>query len=398
MRATLRRRAEAARLCALGGGFQVVWGAVLAVSLQERIIALGGASGAVQRYGIVAAVGAGLATVVQIAAGAGSDAVRARTGDRTRFYAAGVLLAMPALAWFYLTSSVVEAACAFFALQVAINVAGGPYQAIIPDYVAPERRGAASSWMAGYQSLGNAAGLLLAGFVHDLRTVAAVLGAQLLGACSVTAAHARGLAAHSGRENAPPLSLRGPLGVLLVSRGLANVGFYVLLGFLLFFVRESLRVPVADVTMQTALIFLTFTLSAIAGAVAAAKPTDRRDKRLVISVAVSVVVVALSGLAFASALPAAYASAALAGAGWGAFVTADWALATTVLPGTSMATAMGVWNVATTLPQVVAPLLAAPLVAQVDALQPGAGPRAAVGLAVVALAAGAVSVWRLPRS
>ena len=68
---------------------------------------------------------------------------------------------------------------AFFFLQFGMNVAGGPYQAVIADYIPAGRRGMASSWMSAYQSFGNVAGLLVAGFVHDLRLVAVALAAPL---------------------------------------------------------------------------------------------------------------------------------------------------------------------------------------------------------------------------
>ena len=94
----------------------------------------------------------------------------------------------------------------------------------------------------------------------------------------------------------------------------------------------------------------------------------------------------------------AYAAAVCAGAAWGAFVTADWALAAAVLPAGAMATAMGIWNVATTLPQVVAPLATAPLVLRFNEIAPGLGPRAAIVLALCEFVAGGALIWRLPRA
>ncbi len=61
-----------------------------------------------------------------------------------------------------------------------------------------------------------------------------------------------------------------------------------------------------------------------------------------------------------------------------------------------MASAMGVWNVATTVPQIAAPLIAAPLVEHFNALSPGEGPRAAIVFSMIAFAAGATFIWRLP--
>lgn len=392
-------RPEAARLCALNAGIQLVWGAVLAVSLQERSIALAGHGDAIRLYAWVAAAGASIATIVQLLAGAASDAARRRGRSRQLFYAAGVFAALPALGWFYRATDFPQLVAAFFCLQAALNIVGGPYQAIIPDYVPPAARGRAAGWMSAYQSLGNAAGLVVAAFVHNLTVAALCLGVPLAACWTVTAGHARHLAAAAPSPRADArLSVRGPLGTLLLSRGAINVGFYTLLGFLLFFVRDALGVRGPALETQTGLVFLTFTVAAIAGAVLAARPADRYDKRLVVTLAAGAIVVALAGLAAAASLPAAYAAAAAAGAAWGAFVSADWALATALLPAGSMATAMGVWNVATTLPQVVAPSIAAPLVLRVNELHAGAGPRAAIVLALVEFALGAALVWRLPRA
>ena len=392
-------RVSAARICALNAGLQFVWGAILAVSLQERAIALGG-NAALADYARVAAAGALVATIVQLAAGVLSDRAVARGGSRAPFYATGVALALPALGWFYAARSFAELVAAFLALEVAMNVCAGPYQAIIPDRIPPARRGRASAWMSAYQSIGNACGLVLAGFAHDLALVAASLGIGLGGTYVVTQLGSRGGAIRSPERGArfdARTALRGSLGTLLVSRGLVNVGFFTLLGFLLFFVRDALGVRGPALETQTALVFLTFTLSAVVGAIASAAATDRYDKRAVVTVAVAVIALALAALASARSLPPAYAAAALAGAAWGAFVTADWAIASALLPPAGMATAMGVWNVATTLPQTIAPLLAGALVASIGPARAATGVRAVVVLALVEFALGGAAIWRLPR-
>ena len=388
--------AAPARLCAFNVGLQLVWGAILAVSLQDRTIALGGRH-AVAAYAMVAAAGAAVATVAQIVIGAASDRRRARIGSRDAFYAAGVALTVPALAAFFFAPTYALLVVAFLALEIATNVASGPYQAVIPDYVGRSRHGAAAAWTSAYQSIGNAVGLIVAGFVHDARAVAGLLAAGLAGTYAVTAAHVRGrtpVAAHT-----PPAErrTRGALAALLVSRGVTNVGFFTLLGFLLFFVRDALGVRGDAVRVQTALLFLTFTFFAVAGAALAARPADRYDKRAVVTVALGVVASALVALALATSSPVAFMAAAVAGIGWGAFATTDWALATALLPPGAMATSMGVWNVATTVPQIVAPLLAAPLVVRLDALHVGLGARGAIVLAFAEFVAGAAAVWRLPR-
>ncbi len=386
-------RANPALLGAFTFGIQVVWGAILGVSLQARTIELSGGQ-AVTIFSFVLATGAALAAITQVVAGIGSDERRKRVGNRLAFYLWGVILAVPALIWFYLAPNLVQFIIAFFSLQIALNVATGPYQAAIPDHIPLERRGAASSWMSGWQSFGNAVGLVVVAFINDLRLVAGILAVALLSAWAVTFTHVRRLTAgpqHPSRFRADQTFI-----ALLFSRGTINLGFFTLLGYLLFFVQFSLGIDAGAVKTQTGLIFLTFTIAGILGAVLAARPSDRFDLRVVATIANCGVVVALALLANAHGLLVAYIAAGVAGACWGAFFTSDWALACALLPRGAMATAMGVWNIATAGPQVLAPLLALPVVKYYNAVAAGFGYRAAIVLALIEFVIGTALLWRLP--
>jgi len=382
-----------ARLGAFTFGIQVVWGAILGVSLQARTIDFAGAQ-AVTIFSYVLATGAALAAITQVVAGIASDERRKRVGNRLAFYLWGVALAIPALVWFYLAPDLAQFVIAFFALQIALNVATGPYQAAIPDHIPIERRGIASSWMSGWQSLGNAVGLVVVAFINDLRLVAAILAVALASAWTVTFTHVRNLTI----SPAPSARFRadGTFIALLLSRGTINLGFFTLLGYLLFFVQFSLGVDAAAVKTTTGLVFLTFTICGILGAALAARPSDRYDLRAVATIANCGVVVALALLASAHTLVVAFVAAAIAGACWGAFFTSDWALACALLPRGAIATAMGVWNVATAGPQVLAPLLALPVVTYFNTAASGLGYRAAIVLALAEFAVGTALLWRLP--
>ncbi|MBO0796486.1 MAG: hypothetical protein J2P36_36830, partial [Ktedonobacteraceae bacterium] len=62
-------------------------------------------------------------------------------------------------------------------------------------------------------------------------------------------------------------------------------------------------------------------------------------------------------------LPLVLAAGALFGLGYGAYGSVDWALVADVLPSDrNFARDMGVWNIALSLPQVVAPVLGGPLI------------------------------------
>jgi MFS family permease len=383
-----------ARFAALWFGVQLVWGAVLAVSLQSRSTALA-PSDALAAYSVIAALGALVGMVAQLASGPLADRYFERSGNRRIFYAAGVAIAVPALLWFYLASNYTQLLTAFFLLQLGMNIVGGPYAAIVPDYVPPGQAGSASAWMGTLQAVGNAGGLLVAAFVESRFAVACILAAALAATWLITS---RATSTYrADRAPRQPLTVGRDFRTLLASRTAINFGFYTLLGFLFFFVAQSLHTPAAAVRTSTALLFLTFTLTNVAGAALAAKPADRFDKRAVVLTANVIVGAGLLLLALAPNAATAFAAAAIAGIGWGAYFIADWALAVTLLPRSAMASAMSVWNIAATLPQILAPVITTPLVKTANAALPGAGPRLAIGLAILEFTLGAVWLYRLPK-
>jgi MFS family permease len=386
--------AALARLATYWFGLQFVWGAILGVSLQARSSALGGTH-AIDAYAVIAALGAVVGTLVQFIVAPRADAAFARTGYRRAYYARGAVIAAPALAWFYLAPDYAQLLAAFFVLQIGMNVAIGPYQAIVPDYVPAPQTGRASAWMGIFQPLGNTGGLIVAGFVSDPRIVAAGLIVVLLISWAITAG---GIGSVRPQTNTrEKLRIDRTLRTLVFSRLAINFGFYTLLGFLFFYVSESLGMTGAAIRIQTALIFITFTGANVIGAMLAARPIDRFDKRYVVIAANGVVALGLAALALAPSVAVAYAAAAVAGIAWGAYFIADWALAVTLLPRGAMAGAMSVWNVAAAVPQIAAPLVTVPLVHAADAIRGGLGPRAAIVLAIVEFTLGALWLLRLPK-
>ncbi len=391
MRAIVVRTAQPARIAALWFGIQAVWSAILGVYLQSRITGLAPGD-ALRVYGIVAASGAVVAAIVQVGIGRWSDQRIEARGHRREFYLTGVAIAIVALGAFFGARSALTLSLAFIALQIGMNVVGGPYQAAIPDAVPAAAGGRASAWMSTLSFAGSVAGLIVAATSDGIIAALALMLALGAGA-AITLAHVRRLA---------PIAVRGTsfrftrdIVTLLISRGAINVGFYTLFGFLFFFVGESLHVT--DARTTTGLLFIVFTVAGIAGAAIAARPADRYDKRAVIGVAALAIAVTVGVFAAAPNVGVAYVAAAASGVAWGAFFTADWAIAYVVLPRGAMATALGVWNLAAAIPQIVAPALTAPLVAAVNARSPGNGPRAALALVIVEFCIGAALVWRIPR-
>lgn len=384
------------RLALFWLGIQAVWGALLGISLQARTVEL--ASGnALIAYGRLATLGAVVAAIAQIAVGIWSDRRRDGGSRRLEFYLAGAVGGAIALLWFYDARNFVSLMLAFVAVQATLNVAIGPYQAIIPDFIEESRIGIASSWMAALQSAGNAIGALAASFIGNARVLGASLSGVLLVTSALTASHARRLPL---RRAAAPARLRPTRAFvdLFISRALVYVGFYTLLGYLLFYVRATLRTgSLAEARLFTGILIVSFTIVGALGAALAARPSDRLDKRLVATFGAAGFVLALGIFIAAHSTPAVILATIVAGIGWGVFLVADWAIACRVLPPGAMASAMGIWNLAIVLPQIVAPALTTAILTR-TAANPAAAPRIAFALAVAETLVGIAWLWRLSRS
>ncbi len=66
-------------------------------------------------------------------------------------------------------------------------------------------------------------------------------------------------------------------------------------------------------------------------------------------------------LIFTSSVWIAAGAGCLLGLGWGAFLASDWAFACTLMPKHKTGSYMGIWDVTTLMPQVLAPVIAAPI-------------------------------------
>lgn len=373
-------------------GIQVVWGALLGVSLQARVSELV-PSHALAAFGAIASAGAAVAAVTQIAVGILSDRRRAKGSRRIEYYAGGALAAAFALVWFYSAPGYAQLFASVIVLQIAMNVAIGPYQAVIPDFVPDEQVGTASSWMAALQSLGNACGAVLAALAGSRYAVAGAIAGALLLSCAITAVHVKRLAVLPIRSAS--MHITRAFVDLFISRAFVFLGFYTLLGYLFFYVRSSLG---GDTKMLTGVIILAVTLSGVVGAVLAARPSDRYDRRAIAAAGAGGFVLALLAFLLAHSFAAIVVSAVIAGVAWGVFLSGDWALGCRFLPRFALATAMGVWNLALLLPQIAAPAAATALLASLHALNTPFAPRVAFVLAAVETMVGIAWIWRLPAS
>jgi Na+/melibiose symporter-like transporter len=104
-----------------------------------------------------------------------------------------------------------------------------------------------------------------------------------------------------------------------------------------------------------------FILGGLAGTLLSAPLAGRFRKKGVIGGGLVLAGVMVVPLIFTSNVWVAVGAGCLLGVGWGAFLAADWAFACTLMPKQRTGSFMGIWDVTTLLPQVLAPVIAAPI-------------------------------------
>ena len=336
-----------------------------------------------------------LAMVVQPLAGGLSDSTRSRWGRRRPWILAGTLLALGFLCGMALAGDFLGLLVAYLLLQLASNSAHGPAQGLIPDLVPEQQRGLASGIKNLFDMLGLVVASLVAGQLMGAGSPALafiVIGAVLAVSTLVTLlttseVDATGLGESShgqdrllgARPRSALRSLRDVLSVdfrrypdytwLIVSRFLILLGIYAVQGFAQYYVRDVLRVPnPAEVTGNLlAAIGLPLTLLVFPAGLL----SDRLGRRRLNLVAGVLIVPGIFLLVFARSVPAVLAFGAVIGMGTGIFLSANWALATDLIPEREAGKYLGLTNLATAGSGAAA-RLAGPLIDGVNALRPGA--------------------------
>jgi len=273
-------------------GLNFHWGALLAVVLPAAVLQFVPEEFKGRALAIVFAGGALVAMIVMPVAGALSDRSTARLGRRRPFIIVGALLNALALLALAAAPSLALFVVAYWFVQFANNFGGSAYSGLIPDRVPQEQRGSASGFMGLMIMLGTVGGSVVAGelirrrpFLVYLLIIAVLLATM-------------GLTAWQVREE--PLRRRGPFHLreflagfwisprrypnfawLFASRFLALLGFYSILAFLLFFLKDYMHV--ADYERATGRLSAAVILGALTSAYLTGRLSDRFGRRGIVS-------------------------------------------------------------------------------------------------------------------
>lgn len=398
-------------LSAFWFAWELHWAALLGAAMQGQIARFAPAD----LIGTATAVLGGSGAVFSILAQYGSGRISDRLGRRIPFVIAGTLLDIIALFGFALSPSFLVVVLTFAGVQISLNIACGPYQALMPDRVAMAARGRASAVMGLLRLAGTAAGLVAAkffvhqpgpqvsaaAFEHGLLQLATVISAFLILALLITVAGVRETAPSAAVERASQEWPARPSFVwLIVSRSAVNLGLYSILPFLAFYLRFAQHV--AQYLQSSITLLLVMIVCALVGTVPAGLGADRMPKKRIIYGALLLLAAGAAGLSLTKSPSWLLPLAVVLGVGWGAYYSVDWALACMLLPQGRAGALMAIWNIGASAPQIAAPVVSGLLVDRVNAYAHdlGAGYRvvfALVALCMLAGAAGLVFV-REPRA
>lgn len=411
----------------LWAGLNVQSGALLPIVVPTQIVALlpGPVGGAPQALllGVLSGIGSVCALVAQPAAGAVLDRTVGRHGRRRPLIVAGAAASLIGMAALAVPAGVVAFTVGFVLVMAGSNVCTAAYQALLPDRVPPDQRGEASGYMGAMTIIGSvgslvAALLLLEGgsgaspargtiergaalfyAVAGITVVAGVL-VTLLGVHEERIDRAAAVSATTGwrRRMWPgPWRERGFRWVFL-ARAFVMFGFALFLTFIEYYLAQVRGASdFVGATSQVALLALA---GAVLSALGLGVLSDRA--RRVPVVVVSSALMAAAALAFTAA-PSAVPLAPLGlvfGVGYGGYVSVDWALAMDTLPSpSSVATDLGLWNIASALPSAAAPLVGGVIVVLAESTSGAAvGYRSVFALAAVSLVLGSAAILKVPEA
>ncbi|MFP3465895.1 MFS transporter [Leifsonia sp. SIMBA_070] len=325
-------------------------------------------------FGVISGISGVCAIVAYPLTGALSDRTTSRFGRRRPWIAAGAVVFAVSLVLLGLQTSIVGMGVFWSLALTGFCILTAALTATISDQVPVDQRGYVSGWISAPQAIGIILGVALVTYVF----VGALLGYTAMAVLLVLLVLPflflpDAVLAPELRER---MSVRGVVeglwisprthpdfGWTLLSRVLVNFGNAFGTSLLLYFLEFGLKDPHADDDLL--ILILIYTVFVIVASLVLGRLSDRLGRRKAFVWASSAVQgVAALLLAFVPDLSVAFVAAALLGVGYGCFLSVDQALATQVLPDPeTRGKDLGIMNIALAVPQAVAPLFGALIVA-----------------------------------
>jgi MFS family permease len=327
-------------------------------------------------FGIISGIAGACALIAFPLTGALSDRTTSRWGRRRPWILVGTVVFALSLVLLGLQTTMVGIGIFWSLAIIGFCIVSAAITATISDQVPVNQRGFVSGWVSAPQAVGTVLGILLV----VMLALTSLVG-YIVVAIAVVVLVLPFLLYTS--DEVLPKVLRAPFtlgnlikgfwvnpiahpdfGWTLLGRVLVNLGNALGTTLLLYFLMYGLNLGAAaeDDLLILTIVYLVFFIIAALGF---GRLSDRIGQRKIfVYLAAYLQAVAALLIAFVPDLTIAGIGAGLLGLGYGCFMAVDQALATQVLPSTySRGKDLGIMNIATAVPQAVAPLLGAFIVA-----------------------------------
>lgn len=377
----------------------------LQVLLPDQVQEIAGPAGKVAALGWVTGLGAAAAMIAQPVVGALSDRTTSRLGRRHPWTLGGAVTGAVALALLAGQRTIAGVIICWCVAQAGLNAVQAAITAAVPDQVPVRQRGVASGWVSLQQTLGVVVGVAL---VSMLVTGNAGYVAVAVVALALAVPFVFTRAPRLDREDRPPFGWAGfarsfwvsprrypDFAWAWVTRFLVMLANSMAILYLLYFLRDkvgySRLFPGQTAEDGLFILILAYAAGVLLSAVAGGMISDRTGRRKpLVTVSGLIMAVPAVMLAVWPTWTVTLVGAVLLGIGFGAYLGIDLALVTQVLPSEAgHAKDLGIINIASAGPQVLAPAIAAPIVGSL-----GGYPALYVTVAVICVL-GSVLVWRI---
>jgi MFS family permease len=350
-------------------------------------------------------LGSIIAAVVQPTIGSISDYTVSRWGRRKPYIFIGSILDVVFLFGIATSNTVLSIAAFFVLLQFSSNAAQGPFQGYVPDLVPAPQVGLASALVGLMQVLGNVTGFAIGAVA--VATNEFFLGTMALGLVELVTMLSVVLRVREGRAPknragrswaaiareawGSDILVERSFLFLVGSRLFVLMGSGTLIALSTFYLAQTFGLG-QESAGRTLLLVLAVGLAGNAIAVIpAGRMSDRVGRKPVIWASCLIGGVGMAITATAPTIPVAIVGVACIGISGGVFLAVDWALMTDIIPKASSGRYMGISNVATASSGILAVAIGGNLMDAANAsLGYGAGPRAALALAIAYFVAGAL--------
>jgi Na+/melibiose symporter-like transporter len=360
------RRLDYVKITLFGFALTALWQSLHTITLPVLLLDFVPESQKNTYLGLLTLSGLLLAMFVQPLAGAVSDNSELKWGRRRPFILVGGVIALLLIPGFGLAGSYAAIFAVYCLLQIATNIAQGPYQAFIPELVPTDKHGRASGVKGLLEITGGLMLVYLSSIFMDrysagegsylLWLVLGILMIVIFGALVATVLIVREPLVDISRPKTPVLAtlshtFRKDIWKnhsfiwFLLSRLLVYMAFTTIQQFALYYFKDV--IGVADPAQAT----FRFSVIAVAGMLIVVWPagylSDRIGRKSLTATSGLLGAIGIAVIALSPEYGTILWAAGIIGIAMGIFNSTNWALATDFAPKTEEARYLGVANMAT---------------------------------------------------